>query len=248
MARTSRCQAGRRSARSAVRGKAKTDDYQERALGVERAGADWGGASSAEAMFGRMLCDAGPCRHPTRRRSARITWTSPGLSSPWKSSAALGLRPRSTENDSATSSMRGGTLSTFEWRPAFPTHRRCYWYVVAHLEFRDRNPSAPRCYRVVRGGGEFVAEGSSEGDACPTYSRNDRPGSSGRSPLRLLSLRLRSPHNITAEASTRDNYIAGEAEKYLGKPAAPDRGTAPGRGTATRVDPMTQRGCCRCPG
>lgn len=40
-------------------------------------------------------------------------------------------------------------------------------YVIAHLEFRDRNPAAPRCYRVIRGGGQFVAGGSADCDDIP---------------------------------------------------------------------------------
>lgn len=40
-------------------------------------------------------------------------------------------------------------------------------YVVAHSEFRDRNPAAARCYRVIRGGGQFVAGGSADGDDVP---------------------------------------------------------------------------------
>ena len=40
-------------------------------------------------------------------------------------------------------------------------------YVVSHLEFRDRNPSAARCYRVIRGGGESVAGGEVNRDEIP---------------------------------------------------------------------------------
>lgn len=49
-------------------------------------------------------------------------------------------------------------------------------YVVAHRKFREANPAAPRCYRIIRGGGQFVAEGSADGDDIPdTLPNTDRP-------------------------------------------------------------------------
>lgn len=49
-------------------------------------------------------------------------------------------------------------------------------YVVTHLQFRERNPSVPRCYRVIRGAGQFIAGGSADGDDIPDILPNtDRP-------------------------------------------------------------------------
>lgn len=57
--------------------------------------------------------------------------------------------------------------------PLGPDAAQC---VVEHCEFRDRNPSAGRCYRVIRGSGEFVAEGSADRDDIPdVLPINDRP-------------------------------------------------------------------------
>jgi hypothetical protein len=49
----------------------------------------------------------------------------------------------------------------------FPLTAGAAQYVLAHCQFRDGNPAAPRCYRVIRGGGEFIAEGSADGDDIP---------------------------------------------------------------------------------
>lgn len=49
-------------------------------------------------------------------------------------------------------------------------------YVVSHLQFRERAPSEPRCYRVIRGTGEFLTGGSADGDDIPdVIPRNGRP-------------------------------------------------------------------------
>jgi hypothetical protein len=49
-------------------------------------------------------------------------------------------------------------------------------YVVSHCQVRDGDPAAPRCYRVIRGGGEFIAEGSADGDDIPdVLPITDRP-------------------------------------------------------------------------
>lgn len=49
-------------------------------------------------------------------------------------------------------------------------------YVITHLEFRQGAPAEPRCYRVIRGTGEFLAGGGADSENIPdVIPRNGRP-------------------------------------------------------------------------
>ena len=206
------------AAHDAVRGKAKTDDFlRERALGVERAGADWGNASAAEAMFGRMLCDAGhavihqKAVGPYNVDLATGSVAVEVLGGGWHRSKLHGERLRYI--------LDAGWDVVYIWVEArrFPLAGGAAEYVIAHLEFRDRNPAAPRCYRVVRGGGEFIAKGGADGDDLPDILPiSNRPDAPAEVPYGFCRCGCGRRTNIAAETSTRDGYIAGEPRKYLG--------------------------------
>lgn len=58
----------------------------------------------------------------------------------------------------------------------FPLGPEAAQYVIAHAKFRERNPSMARCYRVIRGTGQFIAGGSADGDNIPDIlPYTDRP-------------------------------------------------------------------------
>ncbi len=49
-------------------------------------------------------------------------------------------------------------------------------YVISHFKFRERYPAGTRCYRVIRGTGQFLAGGSADGDDIPdVLPHHDRP-------------------------------------------------------------------------
>jgi hypothetical protein len=49
----------------------------------------------------------------------------------------------------------------------FPLGAGALEYVISHLQFRDGNPTVSRCYRVIRGSGEFIAGGDLDSDDLP---------------------------------------------------------------------------------
>lgn len=49
----------------------------------------------------------------------------------------------------------------------YPLTRDAAQDAITFAEFRDRNPAAPRRYRVIRGGGQFVSAGSADRDDIP---------------------------------------------------------------------------------
>lgn len=156
------------AAHDSVRGKPKTPEFLiARAIGVERQGAAHGNASPAELMLASMLRDAGvPIIHqkaigPYNVDLAVGSVAVEVLGGGWHRAKLHGERLRYL--------LDAGWDVIYVWVNAlrYPLGPGAGQYVVAHCEFRDRNPSAPRCYRVIRGGGEFVAEGSSDGDDIP---------------------------------------------------------------------------------
>lgn len=58
----------------------------------------------------------------------------------------------------------------------FPLGSGAAEYVVAHVKSRERNPTAGRCYRVIRGPGQFLSGGEDDGEDLPLIIPNsDRP-------------------------------------------------------------------------
>jgi len=156
------------AAHDAVRGKAKTADFlAAKALGIERIGAAHGNASVAELILADMLREAGrEVIHQKAIGPYNVDLTTGPvavevLGGGWHRSKKHGERLRYILN--------AGWDVIYVWVDGrnFPLATGAGEYVAAHCEFRDRNPAAPRCYRVIRGGGEFVAEGSADSDDIP---------------------------------------------------------------------------------
>ena len=165
------------AAHDAVRGSTRTaEDLETRALGIERRGADWRNASPAEVMFAGMLRDAGlavvnqKAVGPYNVDIATGTVAVEILGGSWHRVKKHGERLRYI--------LDAGWDVIYIWVDArrFPLAAGAAEYVIAHCQFRDGDPAAPRCYRVIRGGGEFVAEGSADGDDIPDIIPiTDRP-------------------------------------------------------------------------
>lgn len=156
------------AAHGAVRGKSKTPEFLlARALGVERKGAEAGSVSPAELMLAAWLREAGlTVAHqkavgPYNVDLATGSVAVEVLGGGWHRSKKHRKRLRHI--------LDAGWDVIYVWVDGrrSPLTAGAAEYVIAHLEFRDRNPAAPRCYRVIRGGGQFVAEGSADGDNLP---------------------------------------------------------------------------------
>lgn len=161
----------------AVRGKAKTPEFlAAKALGIERVGAAHGNASAAELMLADMLRSAGrdvvhqKAIGPYNVDVASGTVAVEILGGTWHRSKKHRERLRYI--------LDAGWDVIYIWVDGrrYPLAGGAAEYVIAHLEFRDGNPAAPRCYRVIRGGGQFVAEGSADGNDIPDIIPiSDRP-------------------------------------------------------------------------
>lgn len=156
------------AAHDAVRGKPKTPEFLlARAAGVEKQGARHGNVSPAELILASDLRNATlPVVHqkaigPYNVDIATGTVAVEVLGGGWHRSKLHGKRLRYM--------LDAGWDVIYIWVDGrrSPLRPGAAQYVVAHCEFRDGNPALPRCYRVIRGGGEFVAEGSADGDDIP---------------------------------------------------------------------------------
>ena len=156
------------AAHAAVRGKPKTDEFLiQRALGVERKGAAHGSASPAELVLAGWLREAaltvihqkavGPYNVDLASGAVAVEVLGGG----WHRAKLHGERLRYL--------LDAGWDVIYVWVAArdYPLGPGAAQYVVSHCQFRDRNPAAPRCYRVIRGGGQLIAEGSADGDDIP---------------------------------------------------------------------------------
>jgi hypothetical protein len=168
------------AAHAAVRGRPKTPEFLEaRAQGVEKLGASYGHVSVAELMLADMLRDAGlTVIHQKAIGPYNVDLTASSvaveiLGGGWHGAKNHGERLRYI--------LDAGWDVVYIWVDGrrFPLAPGAAQYVIAHCEFRDGNPAAPRCYRVIRGGGEFVAEGGADGDdlpdILPASNRPDAP-------------------------------------------------------------------------
>lgn len=164
------------AAHDAVRGKPKTPDFlRARAAGVERQGASHGNASAAEVGFGEMLRDAGrPVIHQKAIGPYNVDLAAGSvaveiLGGGWHRSKRHGERLRYI--------LDGGWDVIYIWvGRRFPLGSGAAQYVISHCEIRDGDPTAPRCYRVIRGGGEFLAGGRADDDDIPDVIPNsNRP-------------------------------------------------------------------------
>lgn len=165
------------AAHDAVRGSTRSfDDLATRARGIEQRGATWTNASPAEIQFADMLRDAGldvinqKAVGPYNVDVATGTVAVEILGGSWHRSKSHRERLRYI--------LDAGWDVVYIWVDGrrYPLTRVAAEYVIAHRQFRDRHPAVPRCYRVIRGSGQFVAEGSADGDDLPDIVPiSDRP-------------------------------------------------------------------------
>jgi hypothetical protein len=165
------------AAHDAVRGKPHSKErLAAKALGIEKLGANGPNVSAAEIMLACMLRNAGrdvvhqKAIGPYNVDLAAGSVAVEVLGGQWHRAKKHRERLRYILN--------AGRDVIYVWVDGrnHPLGAGAAEYVVAHLEFRDGNPAAPRCYRVIRGGGQFVAEGSADGDDLPeVLPISDRP-------------------------------------------------------------------------
>lgn len=165
------------AAHAAVRGKPRSTEFLiSRAKGIETLGAAHGTVSAAEILLASML------------RGYWLQVTHQKAIGPYNADLAAGTVAVEVLGGSWHRSKRhrkrlrylldAGWDVIFVWVDGlhYPLGRGAAEYVAAHCEFRSRNPAAPRCYRVIRGDGKFVAEGSADGDDLPdVLPISDRP-------------------------------------------------------------------------
>jgi len=152
----------------AKRGKPNSLAAREtQALSIERNGRSHGNVSPAEILLADMLTDCGRAViHQKAVGPYNVDLASGSvaveiLGGGWHASKRHGERLRHI--------LDAGWDVIYIWVDGikFPLGTGAAEYVIAHLEFRDGNPAAPRCYRVIRGGGEFVTGGGADGDDIP---------------------------------------------------------------------------------
>jgi hypothetical protein len=101
-------------------------------------------------------------------------------------------------------------------------------YVVSHCQFRDRNPSAPRCYRVIRSSGEFITGGSADSDdipdVLPVTSRPDVPPA--EVPFGYCHCGCGSKTAIAKYTSTREGCTKGQPRQFIPGHSFPRRRNA----------------------
>lgn len=90
-------------------------------------------------------------------------------------------------------------------------------YVVSHVEFRNRNPTMPRCYRVIRGSGQFVAEGSADKndvpDVIPITDRPDIAPAEVKPGFCHCGCGRRT--NLAKASNSRMGWVKGEPVRYV---------------------------------
>ena len=156
------------AAHAAVRGVPKTPEFLiAKALGVERKGAAGGNVSPAELALGGMLQDAGL----TVVYQKAIGSYNADLTTGTVAMEVLGGQWHriKSHRERLRYILDAGWDVIYIWVDGrhFPLSAGAAEYVIAHCQFRDRNPAAPRCYRVIRGSGEFLAGGSADSDDLP---------------------------------------------------------------------------------
>jgi very-short-patch-repair endonuclease len=156
------------AAHDAVRGKRKSAEFLiARALGVEKQGAEHGNVSPAELMLADLLRDHGvlvthqKAIGPYNADLATLTVAVEVLGGQWHFVKKHGKRLRYL--------LDAGWDVIFVWVDGvhYPLGRGAAQYISAHREFRRQNPAAARCYRVIRGDGKLVAQGSADRDDIP---------------------------------------------------------------------------------
>ena len=89
-------------------------------------------------------------------------------------------------------------------------------YVVAHLKFRESDPTAPRCYRVIRGTGQLLATGSSDSDDLPNVvtARHslDLPEAI---PEGYCQCGCGERTSLAPQSHTRNGWVVGKPMKFI---------------------------------
>lgn len=206
------------AAHDAVRGTTWTDERLAlKAQTIERQGANWAGTSPAELMFAGMLRDAGltvisqKAVGPYNVDVATGTVAVEILGGSWHRVKKHGERLRYILN--------AGWDVIYIWVDGlnYPLGLGAAEYVLAHLEFRDGHPAAPRCYRVIRGSGEFVAEGSADGDDIPdVIPISDRPDAApAEVPYGFCHCGCGRRTTVSPKDWPLKGYVAGEPRRFI---------------------------------
>jgi very-short-patch-repair endonuclease len=204
------------AAHDAARGTKRSAEAGIRhAIGVERAGT--GNASPAELTFAEWLRDAGyetiaqKAIGPYNVDIATSTVAVEILGGGWHRSKHHGKRLRHL--------LDAGWDVIYIWVDGrrHPLTPRAVEYVIANIEQTKRNPSARRGYWVIRGTGEFVAAGESDGehiaDKLPITSRPDVAPPEVAFGLCHCGCGERT--KVSAKSNSRYGWAAGEPRRYL---------------------------------
>lgn len=99
----------------------------------------------------------------------------------------------------------------------FPLGPGAAEYVVSHVKFRKSNPTIPRCYRVVRGTGQYLAGGSADGDDIPDVLPNsDRPNvPPAKVPFGLCHCGCGRRTTVPNRGDSRRGSLNGVPRRYL---------------------------------
>jgi very-short-patch-repair endonuclease len=206
------------AAHDAVRGTTWTDERLAlKAQTIERQGADWAGASPAERVLADML------------RGAGLTVINQKAAGPYNVDVATGSVAVEILGGSWHRSKHHGErlryLLDAGWDVIYiwvidgscPLTAGAAEYVIAHCQFRDRHPAAPRCYRVIRGSGEFVAEGSADRDDIPDIIPfSDRPDvAPAEVPYGLCHCGCGQQTTVSPKDWPLKGYVAGEPRRFI---------------------------------
>jgi very-short-patch-repair endonuclease len=99
----------------------------------------------------------------------------------------------------------------------FPLGPGAAEYVIAHLQFRNGNPAAPRCYRVIRGTGEFLTGGGPDSDHLPDILPNTgRPDvAPPEVPYGFCHCGCSERTMIATKTSTAKGWVKGRPKRFI---------------------------------
>jgi Helix-turn-helix domain len=204
------------AAHAAVRGVPKSAEFLlARAAGVERRGASYGNVSAAEQILMKTLEAQGLKVTPQKAIGPYNVDLATGtvavevFGGGWHRTKSHGERLRYI--------LDAGWDMIYIWVDGrhFPLAAGAAEYVIAHAEIRDRDPAAPRGYWVIRGGGQFVAKGSADGDDLPDIIPNSSRPNVPPAKVPFGECHCGCGKRTAVASVARNGRAAGEPSRYI---------------------------------
>lgn len=99
----------------------------------------------------------------------------------------------------------------------YPLRSQAAEYIATHMYFRERHPSARRCYRVIRGTGEYLTGGEFDShdlpDILPNSGRPEVPPENV--PHGFCKCGCGEPTKIALKSNTARGWVRGQPRRYI---------------------------------